>query len=47
MSTATVPRVPAHTARHVNEKIRLETDRNIAYYSQQSMEDKKHKPRSP
>lgn len=38
MSTATVHRVPAHTAGHVNKKIWLETDRNIAYYSQQGKE---------
>ena len=36
MLASTTQRVPEHTAPHVNERIREETERNIAYYSQQS-----------
>jgi len=35
MVASTTRRVPANTPEDVNERIRLETERNIAYYSQQ------------
>jgi hypothetical protein len=38
MIASTTQRVPEHTAAHVNERIWHETERNIAYYSQQSPE---------
>ena len=31
---ATVNRVPAHTPEHVNQQIRLRTERSVAYYRQ-------------
>lgn len=31
---STVNRVPAHTAEHVNQQIRLRTERSVAYYRQ-------------
>lgn len=33
MVTATAVRVPEHTAEQINEKIRRETEKNLAYYS--------------
>jgi hypothetical protein len=35
MVASTVERVPRHTSVQANERIREETERNIAYYSQQ------------
>lgn len=31
---STVNRIPAHTAEHVNQQIRLRTERSVAYYRQ-------------
>jgi hypothetical protein len=39
MIASTTQRVPRHTAAYVNQKIHEETDKNIAYYTNQGREE--------